>query len=177
MYSFDPYIEPDALSASECERLLEIANASQWDSGTPVGLDPDSRRCLTTQLPLSYEPWLASRLIDLGKRANEIFRLRLTGLEREISVCRYLEGHHVSWHQDCNMIDDPQRKLTISILLSAPHEGAGGELQFHAERLNVPRQNVGTAVIFVSLLFHRVTAVRAGSRTSLVTWMLGPPFC
>jgi PKHD-type hydroxylase len=37
-------------------------------------------------------------------------------------------------------------------------------------------RQIGTAVIFPSHLYHRVTPVTAGTRRSLVAWFVGPPF-
>jgi PKHD-type hydroxylase len=51
--------------------------------------------------------------------------------------------------------------------------------QWHADQrlktLSEVRQ-IGTAVIFPSHLYHRVTPVTAGTRRSLVAWFVGPPF-
>lgn len=68
------------------------------------------------------------------------------------------------------------RKISLSVQLSDANEYSGGI--FELERggmLNTPEHlKKGNAVMFPSLLRHRVLPVTSGIRRSLVVWIAGP---
>jgi PKHD-type hydroxylase len=71
----------------------------------------------------------------------------------------------------------PHRKLSISVQLSAPDEYEGGDFEFMdvgqpPKPINIRTQ--GTAIIFPSITYHKVTPVTKGKRYSLVGWYEGP---
>jgi hypothetical protein len=76
------------------------------------------------------------------------------------------------------------RKLSMSISLNDSSEYDGGILRFDLGPHNTKDRFVecneirdqGTIVIFPSFVHHQVTPIKKGTRYSLVSWTLGPPF-
>ena len=97
----------------------------------------------------------------------------------EVQYTKYFaaENGHYDWHEDVlwdsqNMYD---RKLSMTVQLSAPDEYDGGEFEFQrAEQPPAGRKNKGTILVFPSYLTHRVKPVTRGVRKSLVAWFEGP---
>ena len=100
----------------------------------------------------------------------------------------YPVGGHYDWHVDefssplVEFNKTLQRKISFTIFLNDPHEYEGRELDIEVEG---PRQKIrykefklpkGSFLLFRSCLWHRVRPVTSGVRTSLVGWIMGPPF-
>ncbi len=75
------------------------------------------------------------------------------------------------------------RKLSVTINLTDPNEYEGGNLMFDTGphdkdrfRECVEGRPQGSMIIFPSSVYHCVTPVKSGKRTSLVNWRLGRPF-
>mgnify|MGYP003307903561 FL=1 len=68
----------------------------------------------------------------------------------------------------------------MTILLNDDYEG--GDFQFatyakeQCEIITPEYNKQGTVIVFPSDMEHRVLPVTKGTRYSLVTWFLGPPF-
>ena len=111
-------------------------------------------------------------------------------------------GDFYTWHTDSagtktQYPDGSIRKLSCTIQLSDPDEYEGGHFQWieptpvfdrllpHQKHIDVDllthtapfsAKTKGTLIVFPSELQHQVTSVTAGSRNSLVGWLLGPQF-
>lgn len=85
---------------------------------------------------------------------------------------------HYGWHMDCDVIgpEKTDRKVSFSLQLSDPEDYDGCELDFmdwsNARKEDMLRK--GTAILFPSFLYHRVTPITRGKRTALVGWIRGP---
>tara|TARA_R110000823_G_scaffold287150_1_gene405445 strand:+ start:1526 stop:2143 length:618 start_codon:yes stop_codon:yes gene_type:complete len=105
----------------------------------------------------------------------------------------YGKGQHYNWHVDSSSNPYSQehhknfrgkiRKLSMSISLNDSKEYKGGELlidlssPMKKEIFKIDKlKEKGTAVVFPSHLWHRVTPVTKGVRYSLVVWALGTPW-
>ena len=91
----------------------------------------------------------------------------------------YPKGGFYDWHMDAEVncqFQPPVRKISMTILLSPPHEFEGGDLEFMAEGNKPPNLIQGQAIFFCSWIRHRVAKVKKGVRRSLVMWFGGPPF-
>mgnify|MGYP001184383877 CR=1 FL=1 len=87
----------------------------------------------------------------------------------------YTVGERYDWHVDKTQDTVMDQKLTILINVSdAPYKG--GELEFMIDKCYPVQFNPGDAVMFRSLLLHRVTPVTEGARQSVTIWMKGPAF-
>lgn len=81
-------------------------------------------------------------------------------------------------HQDLVYGSNPQRKLSVSVQLSADQDYIGSDLLFLrcADQYFEPVRNRGTVIIFPSFAVHKITPLISGTRFSLVSWVLGPAF-
>jgi len=122
--------------------------------------------------------WIFERLartaIDIN---NQRFQFDLSGLNEGLQLAKYDQNDQFNWHTDFGGGPTSQRKLSMSLQLSGPHEYEGGDLQFmiNEQLQNAPR-TPGTLIIFPSYVIHRVTPIISGSRMSLVGWVNGVPF-
>jgi PKHD-type hydroxylase len=89
------------------------------------------------------------------------------------------QGYY-NWHNDVNWDDGRQvhRKLSFVCQLTDPEEYEGGEFEMQPLYLGAPDpkqlKTQGTAIIFPSLVMHKVNPVTKGTRHSLVAWIEGP---
>lgn len=147
------------------------------------GLDEQVRKSNVSFLKPNnlLEPFY-KKLTEFVNLYNSVcFRYRV-GFIETLQYTEYKVGYFYDWHRDTldkdyNIFFE-QRKISISIQLSDPLEYEGGDLEFyHPEGpKKAPRQK-GTAILFPSYMYHRVTPVTKGRRLSLVSWINGPDFC
>lgn len=126
--------------------------------------------------------FLQPELEDLFYTANQnAFGLDLWRFT-EIQFTEYDENIFgtYDWHNDVLWhINKPsQRKLSLVIQLTDPNEYFGGDLEIEPLYLEPPAVNElrtqGTAIVFPSILKHRIAPVSKGKRHSLVAWIEGP---
>lgn len=118
-------------------------------------------------------------LARLVEAANREFGFDLVGFAEPVQYTVY-EAPTVGYDWHFDMIDEPtgvQRKLSVTVQLSAPSEYEGGDLEFRdgANVVRAPRAQ-GAVVAFPSWSLHRVTPVTRGRRRSVVAWIGGPRF-
>lgn len=100
---------------------------------------------------------------------------------RSFQLSRYASDQkgHYDWHIDVfwPTLELVERKLSIVIQLSDPEEYEGGELELSENYVVPPEFRAkGAAIVFPSLIHHRVAPVTKGVRHSLVGWYPGPPW-
>lgn len=96
----------------------------------------------------------------------------------------YREGSFFDWHSDnapAQQGDTVERKISVVINISG-QTFSGGILELQPEwgsfasepmRL-IQHSTPGSVAVFPSLAPHRVTAITAGERITLTSWILGP---
>ena len=143
------------------------------------GVDNQYRRSTVRWVPLNETNlWLYGKLGAFTNKANTaVWHFDLIGLS-EIQFAEYdsSEQGHYDWHMDVGK-HNADRKLSLSIQLSAPEHYDGGDLQLMLKRepTTAPRDK-GAVIVFPSYCIHRVTPVTRGVRRSLVVWVTGPPY-
>jgi PKHD-type hydroxylase len=173
-----------------CERIITLAKLLPEVEAKVGGIHIEGK--VNNQVRRSKLRWLYGTMpdfkdlyldiVDMFHIANRnSFGLDLWQLH-EIQFTEYNaedEGYY-DWHID-TMFQDPkpsQRKLSMVIQLSDPADYEGGQLEVQPWFMEPPSADAlksqGTALIFPSLLRHRVTPVTKGTRYSLVAWMEGP---
>lgn len=120
--------------------------------------------------------WLYARVWAAAQECNrQFFGVDILGVEASIQFGRYDSSDQgfYNWHTDFAGLR-PDRKISISIQLSASADYDGGDLELMYEqqpqRLDRTR---GAFIAFPSFMLHRVTPVTRGTRFSLVAWILG----
>jgi PKHD-type hydroxylase len=122
--------------------------------------------------------WVYSKLHDMIVEANEqMWGFDLTSMREQIQYTEYYEGGgHYTWHMDCGIGIQNQRKVSVTVQLSGEDEYEGGDLEFNVGKNMVAPRGKGNVVIFPSFYLHRVTPVTKGTRKSFVLWVGGEPY-
>ena len=135
------------------------------------------RQCRNAWLdPADDCDWLYRRVGEIFEEANERFRFRLCGLIESIMVVEYEQGDAFDWHLDSGPSLAANRKLSLSIQLSASADYDGGRLEFCGKAVPDEAARQGTAIVFAPFLAHRISRIERGRRRSLVAWAYGPTF-
>jgi PKHD-type hydroxylase len=186
-------VHAKAFTVRQCDRILELCRSIEADdavletgTGDEVGDDGIRQSRIGWITPSEESWWIFERLGRVAMRANERYRLDLTGFDEDLQFTVYEPGSFYSWHQDGLDGRVGRRKLSLVLQLSDPADYDGGELElfdvvedssdeelvaFHASTAER-----GTAVVFPAFEYHRVQPLRRGIRHSLVAWVSGPPF-
>lgn len=168
---------PDVMSGDERARLLELASVQPVRRGRMLDYGDEARQCHFAWLPKCSETaWIYERVALAFQRANEQFRVRLTGIIEPVMAVAYDEGDHCGWHLDTGAELAATRKLSLSLLVSGPGEYEGGALEFCGRPGDGFVPAAGTAIVFPAFLAHRVAPVTRGRRIALVAFAHGPSF-
>ena len=125
--------------------------------------------------PSKTTNWVFDRL---GKSVREInnavYGFDISQFREGFQFTRYEVGEYYGPHFDIGPGRLTERKLSLTVQLSAPGEYTGGELIIYPDFV-APRDQ-GAMTVFPSFMCHHVRPVTAGVRFSLVSWLAGPPF-
>jgi len=191
----DYYYFIEAIDKKTCDKIIKTgaryyheAVVGQRQYGEPELVDEKIRRSKVTW---TSDQWLYDLIWPYMQEANEQagWKYDITGAE-SVQIGKYEEGNFCNFHQDgrsdnlsaYNTPDDKikhgnVRKLSMSIILNNDYEG--GDFQFAKvnEEVHTPDFNkLGSVIVFPSFMMHKVKPVTKGTRYSLVTWFVGPPF-
>ena len=119
--------------------------------------------------------WIFKRLGKAVREINEaVYGFDISQFREGFQFTRYEVDEFYGPHYDIGPGKLSERKLSLTIQLSAPEEYTGGELIIYPEF--VAARDQGSMTIFPSFMCHNVCPVKTGVRYSLVSWMAGPPF-
>lgn len=176
---------PDVFTDDECREIIALCGAyptapgKTWNGGG-YGVNPETRRLTTAYVP--REPastWIYERMDKVFFAAAKYWGLHVCETVEDLKYLVYRESDHFTqWHMDIGADYSSRRKLSMSIELCASTAYEGGDVQiFPIEQGHVagPTRAAGTAVLFPSHRYHRVTPVTRGIRHALVNWISGPP--
>ena len=186
------------LSEDECDYLVTLYQQGQSFSGgyvrdkeTASIADEDVVKCNMIKLPMdnsiNNKTW---QLIEDYAEEHEFFINDMVGGY----IMKYEKSGKFVWHTDGYY---PTDVLSMSIQLSHPQDYDGGAFQFGRHKNGDAQQqateaydnykenqdnispimtlsrNIGTACIYNSFLYHRVTPVTGGVRYSMTNWFHG----
>jgi len=152
--------------------------------------DPDVR---TSDVSWVNEQWVYDLIWPFMLEANDVsgWKYRIKASE-PCQLTRYKKGGFYNFHRDGNgdhlsVYNNPNnpflhgrvRKLSMSVVLNNSFEGGAFEVSsYDKEKCDVTSINLkaGSVIVFPSFIEHRVAPVTKGTRYSLVTWFVGPPF-
>jgi PKHD-type hydroxylase len=125
--------------------------------------------------PNKSTSWVFERLGKAVREINDtVYGFDVSQFREGFQFTRYEVGEYYGPHFDIGPGKLTERKLSLTVQLSAPEDYTGGELiiypDFEASR------DRGTMTVFPSFMCHNVCAVKSGVRYSLVSWLAGPPF-
>ena len=119
--------------------------------------------------------WVFERMAKAVREVNDtVYGFDVSQFREGFQFTRYEVGEYYGPHYDIGPGKLAERKLSLTVQLSAPDEYAGGDLIIYPEFV-APKEQ-GTMTVFPSFMCHNVLPVTAGVRFSLVSWLAGPPF-
>ena len=140
------------------------------------------------------EQWVYDLIWPYMEEANEKagWKYRIKSAEPTQLTC-YGEGGFYNFHRDGAgdhfsayhnvtnaFVHGYVRKLSMSVLLNDDFSGGCFEFAFYKNKEcsieRVTDMKSGSIIVFPSCVEHRVSPVLKGTRYSLVSWFLGPPF-
>ncbi len=177
-------VEP-GLSEAEVDLCLEVGEALSRRAATVAEaqgsvVDPTYRGASVGWLyPGEKTRGVFDLLARITESANTFFEFSLLGFAEPVQYTVY-EAPSVGYEWHIDMVDTPtevQRKLSLTLQLSAPGEYDGGALEFRdgCAVTAAPKER-GAVIAFPGWVHHRVTPVSRGVRRSLVAWVGGPRF-
>ena len=155
----------------------DLLNALIGSDSDGDGVDSDARQSEIFWLNKSKKAKALSRSL-VGEINDEYFGIDIddgNAPDTQYTVYRNPNDHY-DWHQDHYdgaPSDDFLRTLSLSICLSPTdfYEGAEFFIKDGSERnVRVFKMHYGEFIIFPSNVEHKVNALRAGERESLVIW-------
>ena len=169
---------PGALSAKQCDRIIEISETFPLEQGGTFsdGSISEARR---SKVRWVEDQWVGSLLWEYAEMANEAFNVDVepyTNIQyteyHGKDAGKYDAHHDVNWEND----DGRDRKLSVVFQLSNHQDYEGGFFQFHEceSPLLSDFMKRGSVLVFPSYLVHSVSPVSEGIRRSLVAWFEGP---
>ena len=190
------YIFPRAVKPDVCDQIVKDCKDNILEKAVVVNHDKSSRddpevRKTSVHFINDKDNKVNGLAWHFLREANKIrFNYDLEYFQ-SIQFAEYKDGGFYGWHQDNTGANEANevRKLSLTLVLSNPDTFEGGELQFYngdrpledmgvitKEQATNDIKAQGTAVVFDSLDWHRVTPVTKGIRHSIVCWTIGPNF-
>ena len=169
---------PHAFDEAEIAEIYALADKSALQDGTVFSTADNAETLRRSQISWLSSQWLKERLWTHVQRVNDAsFGLDVTDQADMQFTCydASYQGHY-DWHHDVHWSsqDEQDRKISVSLQLSAPHSYEGGDFEFEEVKTTADFRAKGTLILFPSYLRHKVSPVTAGTRYSLVAWFFGP---
>ena len=167
----------NVFSAAECERIIALGGKRPREDARVQSYGGSARVGHVAWIDPGAETfWIYQRLGAVVAWVNQAFRFDLMGFSDALQFTMYGPGHKFDWHVDIGAGNASNRKLSMTVQLSAESAYEGGSLQFiSAPDLSMSKSQ-GAAILFPAYLAHRVTDVTTGIRCSIVGWAAGTPF-
>ena len=172
----DYYWFNSEFTADQCSDIISLCKKFPQEEGTTFAKDPLFRKSTIRWIPPATDSlWIFNALKRLCLEANEVWNLDLDGFLEPIQFTEYEEeGSHYDYHMDISG-EKMGRKISICVLLSDPTTFEGGDLAINCGGKDVTcPKDQGNAILFPSILQHKVYPITKGKRYSLVCWMNGP---
>ena len=160
-----------------CEKYPDAAGDSYTLSANGNGVIPENY--LMKIISSKKEPQIVDALKDIAIAANE----RMFGFNVwfDISSFQYTtykseQQMEYDWHSDSVWVVNPVvHKLTVIVGLTDSDNYEGGDLVLAGGKKNKTiKLTAGEAIVFPSIMLHKVTPVTGGTRNTLVAWFKGP---
>lgn len=162
------------------EQITELINIVVTDNNTAGVSTSDEnhelkkvRRTKVQWLDHVKYDWVYKELIGIARQIDKKYQFGISRVREPIQIALYDESEQgfYDWHMDWGG-GSTERKISISVPLNDPSEYEGGHLEFCIDnKVIAPLQAKGTAIVFPSLISHRVMPVTKGKRYSMVIWV------
>ena len=170
---------PMAFTPEECLQLIADFTP-QLKPALVEAMDPAQSASIRKSSAVFVAPskstsWVFDRLGKIIRDINDtVYGFDISQFREGFQFTRYEVGEYYGPHFDIGPGKLTERKLSLTVQLSAPEDYTGGELIIYPEF--VAPKDQGTMTVFPSFMCHDVRPVKTGVRYSLVSWLAGPPF-
>ena len=171
-------------TAEECARIILEHSPKKWSEAGLLSSATDDTKYVNNDYRHTKNSWISKtedslwifdKMLALVMSANQFkYKFEIDHFEA-IQLAKYEEGMHYDWHADLGAGRAGNRKLSVSVQLTARDDYSGGDLLLDigaADPYVAPR-DVGSVTVFPSFVSHKVTPVKKGTRYSLVVWASG----
>lgn len=174
-----PYLVPALFTPAECRQIRESVGQAPVVGDPYAAQHPEAVIGPTGLRRQLNQPevagWVLKRIMQAAYGINQShFRFVIEGMEVP-HVIEYQPGHQSFWHMDITDDQTTNRKLTMLVFLSDASEFTGGRFVAYPESLTFD-QSQGNLLLFPAFLLHKVEPILTGTRFTLATWGIGPPF-
>jgi PKHD-type hydroxylase len=175
------YLFTPLFSKEECDKIIDIGDSLENNSATirdKKQVDKSIRNSKISWIHYNKDTeWIYNWIWASVQNTNH-WKIDIKGFYDSLQYTIYDSNDGVSkydWHTDTGP-DMNHRKISLSAQLSDPDDYSGGvfELERGGMLETVGHLEKGSAIMFPSILRHRVLPVRNGVRKSLVVWIAGP---
>lgn len=171
-----------------CQKIIDVVQ--DWEKAKVEGNTRndlvEKNKTRKSKVFWTNEQWVVDKIWRYMDAYNEITGLNYDVTRWEsIQITKYEPRDYYDFHIDGrgshkNIDDDGMvRKISMTIQLNDDYEGGDFQIAYCERgelKTEIIERSKGTIILFPSILDHRVTAVTAGTRYSLVAWFTGPPF-
>lgn len=173
------------LSAEECSQVVAEMRNSEGTAAPIYGAQdggkviPAIRKVTLASVSHSTIQLITQRLADSVERLARDFAVDISTVEPP-QFLHYRKGDHFVAHQDGNTSLIPgerqQRRVSIVIFVNPQDEFSGGMLTLHGrypdwQARHEVAASTGKLVAFRPETTHEVTAVTAGERFAIASWL------
>jgi len=175
------YLFTPLFSKEECDKIIDIGDSLENNSATirdKKQVDKSIRNSKISWIHYNKDTeWIYNWIWASVQNTNH-WKIDIKGFYDSLQYTIYDSNDGVSkydWHTDTGP-DMNHRKISLSVQLSDPDDYSGGvfELERGGMLETVGHLEKGSAIMFPSILRHRVLPVMNGVRKSLVVWIAGP---
>jgi hypothetical protein len=174
------WIYDDILTPEACDIIIKTYTQEMIQTLPPVigtgegAINTEIRNVERVMLPVYKD--IGGRLAAAGFAANNrAWKFNVTHANQG-EFLKYPAGGRYTAHMDTFLNPEGEcRKLTVLAFLNDDFEGGRFFIQDGHERY-YPPQKKGTVLVFPSFLVHGVEDITAGTRYSVVCWLVGPFF-
>ena len=181
------YMKPESI----IDISTDITDEERKTDITP-DYKPDSK-LRVSDIAWCNDQWIYDIIWPYMERANDEagWKYQIKAAE-SCQIIRYKKGGFCNFHADgrgdhLSAYHRPEnkflhghvRKLSMSVILNDDFEGGAFEFASYAKEkcvITPIEASSGSVIVFPSSVEHRVSPVTKGTRYSLVTWFVGPPF-
>lgn len=170
----------DMFTPEECAAIIKDNSPEEWEEAGmwldgKKTIDHSYRHTENCFIEKNEDTlWLFDKVLAIVMSANQHkWHFEIDFFEA-IQLAKYEEGMHYDWHMDLGPATAGNRKISMSVQLSADDDYEGGNLvlDLGENGFDAPRE-IGSVTVFPSFMKHKVEPVTKGTRYSLVVWCSG----
>lgn len=178
--SFTYKIVENFLTKEECDSILNFTfenldlKTAEIISKNEEVINTKTRKSNVAFYPYYTKfPFLLEKISVLLNENIAIKGFDLNYQYSEFQFTEYNDGDYFAWHRDIygDKITEEDRYCSVVIQLNDEYEEGDLEIEIADSKVIKVPKNVGSIVIFLSNMLHRVTAVKNGKRYTLVNWV------